>query len=93
MEEVRGDGFLRNYISHYQVLYDSGRHPLGIIETKQEISALFSGLLEITDNFQVFNNQDLQIYPYTLPYGNSYSNTAESLFPLQDYKKKEHCYQ
>ena len=88
MEEVRNDGFQRNYISHYQVLYNSGRHPLGIIETKQEVSALFSGLLEITDNFQVFNSRNLQIYPYTLPYGNTYSNIAESISPYRITRKK-----
>jgi two-component system sensor histidine kinase YesM len=77
------DPEMRNYISHYQVLYDPFRNPLGYIEVKQESDALFARLQTPGENFKVFNSQNLQLYPRTLPYGSSYAVLSSRLLPYR----------
>ena len=72
------------YISHYQVLFDPYRNPLGYIEVKQDSETLFVERLKAMDEeFQVFNNQNQQLYPLTLPYGSSYSLITSQILPYR----------
>ncbi len=74
---------MRTYISHYQVLYDPYRKALGYIEVKQESDVLFAALKAPGEDFQVFNSQNLQLYPRTLPYGSSYALLSSQLIPYR----------
>ncbi len=72
-----------HYISYYHVLYDDVRSKIGYIEIKQDTETLFSSLKKNLDNFKVFNNQNLQIFPEILPYGNAYQDLLLTAVPNQ----------
>lgn len=78
----------KNYISHYQILFDDIRTPLAYIEVKQETGTLFEELLAAGDDFQVFNAHNLQLFPRTMPYGNSYSSISSEIIPYRIFHRQ-----
>ncbi|MDC7235637.1 MAG: histidine kinase [Spirochaetales bacterium] len=80
-EQLVGMDSSIHYISRYQILFDEFRQPLAYIEVKQQTDTLFNQLKVLKGDVQVFNNQNLQLYPRTLPQGSSYSVISSEINP------------